>query len=101
PPAPAPPPPALHDALPIYAGGARREGPVGEHDGVAAGGQGVPQPRAVRRHELHGTPRVRGRERAVSQELRADERRTPGAEAEPIDRKSTRLNSSHLGISYA
>src|SRR5205085_5934369 len=59
---------ALADA---HARRARRERPVGERRGVAAGGQGVAQPRAADRHELYGTPRVRTGERAILQELRA------------------------------
>src|SRR5262245_64278199 len=63
---------SLHDALPIYRGEAR--------------------PGAARRDRL-------------GQDVHDGQRHRPGPEADARavaqDRKSTRLNSSHLGISYA
>src|SRR3712207_6880388 len=67
----------LHDALPISHG-----------DGVRRGAGGR---RHVSRHDLQGPRRAGDRPRL----------RTPGADAGPADRKSTRLNSSHANISYA
>src|SRR3712207_7391706 len=55
---------------------------------VRAGGAG---PRAVRRRP------VRRREGVV----REDRRGEPGRRLRAVDRKSTRLNSSHANISYA
>src|SRR5947199_8798637 len=71
---------SLHDALPICGGQ----------------GQGAPA-RCSRRVRL-------GRRRVVHQSSTGRHRQSPrrgrGQEGRP-DRKSTRLNSSHLGISYA
>src|SRR5205814_7490822 len=69
---------SLPDALPIYAGG-------------AAGAHGPdPGARAPARGAGHG---------ALALPDRAEHRGRHRARA--LDRKSTRLNSSHLGISYA
>src|SRR5258705_4931509 len=62
---------SLHDALPI------------SHDGA----------------EHHGAFQVGGRQVARAREMRHEPAREGIARAR--DRKSTRLNSSHLGISYA
>src|SRR5262245_62447389 len=85
---------SLHDALPIYRRGARRRNdhrhavhPVRGSVGLRAHRQGPP-PRAG---AAGGRCRVRLVAVAVAMVL------APGA----ADRKSTRLNSSHLGISYA
>src|ERR1035438_4911588 len=40
-------------------------------------------------------------ERRITEELKPGDRLPPERELGQIDRKSTRLNSSHLGISYA
>src|SRR5947199_8116398 len=66
---------SLHDALPIF------------HLGAAKGGVDIAE-RAVFPH-LFRRAQQPGHRRAIQR----------GCEAE--DRKSTRLNSSHLGISYA
>src|SRR5947199_7806066 len=66
---------SLHDALPIYASG---------------GSAGSVPPRR---------PRSRQRAPALGPALRESPGRAAGAG--DSDRKSTRLNSSHLGISYA
>src|SRR2546426_3610161 len=62
------------------------------------------QQRRVARPLLHEQP-VRVPQRALSQPGRRDVQRRRGARgaggSEPADRKSTRLNSSHLVISYA
>src|SRR5690606_42111752 len=97
-PPPRPPSPlSLHDALPIWplrvARGRPRRAARGRHagrggpraDGPAAG-------LAAGRAGLAGGTRPRP----------ADIRRSrPPAAAETVDRKSTRLNSSHVKISYA
>src|SRR5258705_10618219 len=62
---------SLHDALPIYLGERFEHAPVGAHHGEVATDQA----------ELPGG--------------------VTGSVATSPDRKSTRLNSSHLGISYA
>src|SRR5690606_39977036 len=90
PPAPAPPetyPPSLHDALPIYP--RRGRDPGGQRTLVrgrlAADGH---------RHQ-DGLRQERLRPQApVEDQVGARHRR-------PVDRKSTRLNSSHVKISYA
>src|SRR5205814_9385739 len=80
---PAPPTLPLHDALPICP---RR----------TAGTGGVqPAVRCARRRERPASESLRtARERAPRKEIRLAPRAV-------LDRKSTRLNSSHLGISYA
>src|SRR5699024_11542620 len=76
---------SLHDALPIF---------QGLHHGAAgaAGRGGRPDPPAVRRGLR--TPHRPG---VLSGVLRSGGALTPG----PADRKSTRLNSSHVSTSYA
>src|SRR5437899_8300854 len=66
---------SLHDALPIY-----------------------PPPR---RHPLAARPVHRAVQGTVRRPLADDERRVQALRQPAADRKSTRLNSSHLGISYA
>src|SRR5207253_11328262 len=87
---------SLHDALPIYGGRVERahareqeveHGPQGED--VAAGVEGIAA-RLLRRHVRRGAEELPG-----ARDLR---RRHLG---DPEDRKSTRLNSSHVAISYA
>src|SRR5205807_9712318 len=90
PPTPAPPPLSLHDALPIYA----------ERLGQAArpGGE---QPYVRRPAPLaHQVEPLRRLERADQHGARLAFVAAHEVEA-PVDRKSTRLNSSHLVISYA
>src|SRR5205814_10557741 len=70
---------SLHDALPISVG-ARHPGP--------------PARVVVERHRLVGADE---HHRARDQQVVGRRRRA----GEELDRKSTRLNSSHLGISYA
>src|SRR5690606_41354097 len=80
---------SLHDALPIYpapgdrgrAGLSRRGDDPGLPPGVAQGAGRAVQPRRGRR--------------------RAGRRGKADADLDPVDRKSTRLNSSHVKISYA
>src|SRR5439155_19648858 len=73
---------SLHDALPIFVVGDQHADPA------------MPQPRHDRLNVVHGD-RVHAREGLVEQhELGL------GDEG-PRDRKSTRLNSSHVAISYA
>src|SRR5204862_6742234 len=73
---------SLHDALPIYrSGSARRR-------------VGLLPPGAVERRSLEPRARRGGPRRAVHG-------RRVGARHGPQDRKSTRLNSSHVEISYA
>src|SRR3712207_6960082 len=68
---------SLHDALPICTQGPRRD-----------------RPRRLRKHP----PRFgRKKERPGTRSRSA----YPQAEVAPLDRKSTRLNSSHANISYA
>src|SRR5438132_4144256 len=77
---------SLHDALPISGALPHR----------GRGGRGArvdPVPLRPRRRKRRGRSQ-RGREDGQ------DHRRAPGARA-AIDRKSTRLNSSHTVISYA
>src|SRR5262245_64694029 len=81
---------SLHDALPIFGavGAAARELPV--HARVAAHREGAPEPgRRLRYVQLLPAAVARRSARGNAP------RRVRG------DRKSTRLNSSHLGISYA
>src|SRR5690349_22541040 len=75
---------SLHDALPIC--GARRHG--------GRRGRGRRRPRASRAVVVATLAPV---ERATAR----DARRGRGARAAAGDRKSTRLNSSHVEISYA
>src|SRR5258705_11343848 len=77
---------SLHDALPISARGAPGRA---DRAGVRAERCDVSLPAAQRRDERPF------RERATAPARRRRRRRAAG------DRKSTRLNSSHLGISYA
>src|SRR5436309_10018011 len=81
------------------AGGARRCG-QGKSAGRALCHRGAAQGRGPRRQ--HHQPRCRGRCRAARLEENGDahEKRRPGPEVGE-DRKSTRLNSSHVKISYA
>src|SRR5690606_40950250 len=85
-----PPPPtgisplSLHDALPIYRGVPRREhGALRERE--------VPRREVLLRDERRGQPVVEAPVRARREVDRGEE----------VDRKSTRLNSSHVKISYA
>src|SRR5262245_64354869 len=76
---------SLHDALPISRA-ARARAQVGED---AAAREGAAQGRIRRGCRSAATRGTRAATRAR------------GAQGEAPDRKSTRLNSSHLGISYA
>src|SRR5690606_41219642 len=83
----------LHDALPISDAGSTRA----SH---RATGQGPTQARKVRGR----TREVRAlvlREVRASVRGRGRPRRAARGEPRPTDRKSTRLNSSHVKISYA
>src|SRR5436309_6072984 len=66
---------SLHDALPIFLAASHRPGRTDRHEDLAVA---VHRLRDQRRHSAHG--RRQGRQE---------------------DRKSTRLNSSHVKISYA
>src|SRR5207249_12184560 len=81
---------SLHDALPIYreSGG----GPV-RRSGRA---RRRPRQRPARLPFRPGRPHVHGRRRAHLSHVRAG-----AGGAEDLDRKSTRLNSSHVSSSYA
>src|SRR5205814_10608026 len=57
------------------------------------------QPRQLHRRGARDGPRAR--ERAAADERAEEPQREAGADGDVADRKSTRLNSSHLGISYA
>src|SRR5699024_12314375 len=101
---PAPRPPALsplslHDALPIYPSlpTANRAPDGGVYPvTVTATADGVSAPQS---QGLHLVPRlVAARTEGVEIDARRDSGEYPG---DPIDRKSTRLNSSHVSISYA
>src|SRR5205814_10596286 len=83
---------SLHDALPIWSAGVveqDRRAAVGADDDVGPA-VGV---------EIADRDRCGAAARCVA--YRRGERAARGAEVEGQDRKSTRLNSSHLGISYA
>src|SRR5947199_2091338 len=54
-----------------------------------------------RRGQQHQQAQERGRGQAESPQRPPQAAQRPGAHARCADRKSTRLNSSHLGISYA
>src|SRR3712207_8410833 len=71
---------SLHDALPIYVGAANGEG--------ERAGDGP-------EHDHEGGQLDDGREQAEREAEGA------GGEEAEVDRKSTRLNSSHANISYA
>src|SRR5205814_7316046 len=92
-PATAPPPPlpsplSLHDALPIYGEPLRHLSRLARRVERAPDHAG----------RLHGSDAVGRR----SRHLRGGQPDLPQAGGRPRgDRKSTRLNSSHLGISYA
>src|SRR5205814_9593696 len=92
---------ALHDALPISKRLGERDG--GARDHRSGGEEQRPQRRGGARD---GMARVVGESVAggeVAREVQVDPRvveREAGG-AGDRDRKSTRLNSSHLGISYA
>src|SRR5439155_22534457 len=81
---------SLHDALPIYheRGVRRRRDPARRE----VGDRELPGPRHPP-HQLVGRAEVL----RLGHQLLGRERR----EAENLDRKSTRLNSSHVAISYA
>src|SRR5205814_10607378 len=94
-----PPPPtiyplSLHDALPIYGG--RQQ--LGGNQPVGHRGDHLTHDQRVEKR-----PPLPGRhleERLVGQKEGDDENQHQAAR-QVLDRKSTRLNSSHLGISYA
>src|SRR5207245_7430660 len=78
---------SLHDALPIS-----RDAP--------AGADGLPGRPRFQRHRGRGVRAAPGLR--CGADGRADARtRRPGCDAADLDRKSTRLNSSHGSISYA
>src|SRR5205814_5310987 len=84
---------SLHDALPIWQGFVGRNvfrplHPFGRH---------LESPR---NHQRHGKPQRDEHDEGLRDPVRCVKRReNAGADLE--DRKSTRLNSSHLGTSYA
>src|SRR5207249_12331981 len=92
---------SLHDALPIW----RRRVPVVRHGDEYAGGDGV-HLRVVscpRREDRLGPgglrcPAVCANVQPVRCDVTREKVLTDGGEVE--DRKSTRLNSSHVSISY-
>src|SRR3712207_7850977 len=78
---------SLHDALPIYQQHATQQQRV-EPDDRGRGGGDVRQPH-------------RAGEPVQQRDAEQEERRRERSEQEVLDRKSTRLNSSHANISYA
>src|SRR5207249_5818940 len=90
---------SLHDALPI----SRRGGPTPRRCSARSSGNGEPMPRTIRFHLDENCSK------AIAEGLRrrgVEVTTTPqagllGATDEEQDRKSTRLNSSHVSISYA
>src|SRR5690606_41991061 len=95
------PPRSLHDALPIYAFRVttrrRARGVVGGpgprvHGAIAAS--------RIRRERARGAPASSGQGAAPSH-LARELARGPLTALRRADRKSTRLNSSHVKISYA
>src|SRR5205814_10250398 len=84
---------SLHDALPIYHGGVWRLPRLRR--------QQVPQHRPPRPRLDHELLAAVIRELAHLQRLRIERALLLREAAHQLDRKSTRLNSSHLGISYA
>src|SRR5205814_10196331 len=95
------PPPSLHDALPIWAAP-----PLCWRNQRAtcacfkAGTRRVPSETEAVGGRL-AVPRVTGRGEARDRRRVAALRHVDAHGDPPGDRKSTRLNSSHLGISYA
>src|SRR5207249_8651401 len=75
---------SLHDALPIWRS-------------LPPGVEIVPRRGGSTRRQLVGGPVPLDQLEADAQRLQAG----PGASFELVDRKSTRLNSSHVSISYA
>src|SRR5205814_5707000 len=82
---------------PIDLGSQHRERAI--HARLAAGGEAIER-RAADHHRL-GTERERFDDVGAAAEAAVDEDGEPLAHGAPEDRKSTRLNSSHLGNSYA
>src|SRR5262245_65054187 len=81
---------SLHDALPIFPDRPNRQEAIAENDSEKAR-------RSASRDVW--TPRSRIRDQAVPADMRSHD---PDLQRpRRRDRKSTRLNSSHLGISYA
>src|SRR5205807_8174005 len=94
------PPPAvlctlsLHDALPISAA----EPPAAEPSAGDAGRRGKPKRRRFNFNVLESLEKI---VQSKTSEPAATTGWTPPVAGTPVDRKSTRLNSSHLVISYA
>src|SRR5207302_6300493 len=82
---------SLHDALPIYLSRSPARAPR--------------QPAGARPHQLarllSADARGGGADRAGQAGFRLQARGRPGRQYDRSDRKSTRLNSSHVKISYA
>src|SRR5205814_9967907 len=83
--------PSLHDALPIWTAAAHAR-QADRRDDRDWREQCAPAARSGGRHRLRERPA-----RGTAVRLRFE----PGDPCAQRDRKSTRLNSSHLGISYA
>src|ERR1035441_2257937 len=81
-------------------GGRRgRAGPSLQHESTCGGARGHHHATPGCRVAVLGGSEVLGCDGVQSQG--AGDRGRPGSNAVALDRKSTRLNSSHLGISYA
>src|SRR5690606_42061846 len=88
----------LHDALPIFRdGGVLRQGEIDDEFGPVGGGKELVL------DEAHGPDRHRKGRKREHDRCPAEAHRKPEhtVERAPQDRKSTRLNSSHVKISYA
>src|SRR5690606_40812075 len=82
---------SLHDALPIYS----------EFDGRADQKRHDGAVQSVARHEQEPEPGRRHRDQELDHELGPQAPDGGVRRAQTRDRKSTRLNSSHVKISYA
>src|SRR5690606_40752893 len=82
---------SLHDALPILMGSANRSNsPKSDSSCFSTGCRSPSQSRQSCGNGANCTPRAEGASKAACRER-----------SRSIDRKSTRLNSSHVKISYA
>src|SRR5690606_40080731 len=88
---------SLHDALPIY--GDTHEALL--PDALAARPPGAMRPGTVPAHPARRHVRACAGGAAAGCPARRPDRARPGSRPAGLDRKSTRLNSSHVKISYA
>src|SRR5690606_41893940 len=92
---------SLHDALPIYEPDLERAERRGDHDAALVGELGEAEDRQERRVLERDDELVDEVRRHDLERLRHHDAAHRRAPAEAEDRKSTRLNSSHVKISYA